>query len=101
MTASIIDSSASMDTLLEENTYTLVRLQANSLTVGLAPDFVAFQSHWMTVNAMEIQLTVNLTAAYARVSACDDDIDTLVDAISRAVLNVTKGNRNDGLYLLY
>jgi len=87
--------------LLSENTHTLVTLKANPLTVHLAPPFELFQTEWMGVHNEELLLYIEFFGAKAMTTARDADIDHLVDALSRAALTLTRGDRTAPLYLQY
>lgn len=101
MNVSILALTASMATVLEENIYPLACLQAHPLTGGLAAGFVTCQALWMATNTKEIQLTVNLTTASAIATTCIHELGGFIDAVSRDVLVITKGNRKDPRYGLY
>lgn len=101
MSAPLIALTASLDLVLEENTYSLARLLAHLLAKPFAPPFAAFQDEWMKVNTTEILLGVARGAAAAQIVACDDDLNDLLDAIDRTLLIQVKNDRSDPEYKHY
>lgn len=101
MSAPLIALTASLDLVLEENTYSLARLLAHLLAKQFAPPFAAFQDEWMKVNTTEILLGVARGAAAAQIVACDDDLNDLLDAIDRTLLIQVKNDRSDPEYKHY
>ena len=99
--AAIIDPESSLHLALEHTTYSLTRLRAHSLTVAFAAEFADFQSEWMKVNTQEILIEIEILSAAALVIACDDDLDTLVDAVSNALKILTDNKADVGLYQAY
>jgi hypothetical protein len=101
MAAGIIDQDTALDTVLQHHAFSLTHLGAHPLTADLVAGFLAFQEKWMQVNTQEILLSIDIFKASALIIASDDALDILVDAVSNALLTLTKNDRGSLLYRLY
>jgi hypothetical protein len=101
MPAQIFDYDVSLDTLLDENSRSLTQLEAYPMTASMAADFQAFQGEILAVIAQEILLRVDIHKASALVAVADDDLDMVVDAVSKTLLIETGGDTSAQLYLVF
>ncbi len=101
MPAPTLTADSSLTFLLDEAIYTHARAKAHPLAVALAADFDNFFVDWKIVNEQEINFHTSIIQHNALIAACDDELDSLVDAVQQAVLLETKNDRKAPLFLLY
>jgi hypothetical protein len=101
MPSIILDYQSALRALLEQSTYTGTKSSAHPLTANLSPEYEAFQVKYLTVQGKEIQLSIEILKASARITVADDAIDNLVDRISSALQVVESGGKGSGLYAFY
>lgn len=97
----IIDYESALRVLLEHSTYSGTKVSAHPLTVELSPEYDAFQSKYLSVQAKEIHISIDILKAAARIAVADDILDNLVDRISSALQVVESGGKGSGLYAFY
>jgi hypothetical protein len=101
MSSIILDYQSALRALLEHSTYTGTKVSAHALTAYLAPEYEAFQAKYLSVQAQEIHISIEILKAAARITVADDIIDSLVDRISNGLQVVESGGKASGLYTFY
>ena len=101
MALSILESSASLGTVVERNSYILGELSAHPLAAPLIIKFDAFQAQWFTTNTSRIMLEIGQQKARGVVAAADDALDDFVDLLDRTLLIAVKNDRTAALYTHY
>jgi len=93
-----IKPTASLQAIFEEIIYTRAQLRAYPITASLVEGFSNLRTRWFEVQAEELGLVEGEVTADAHAVRVDEDIDPLVDELSRTVLNEVKGDRTAPLY---
>jgi hypothetical protein len=93
-----IKPTASLQAIFEEIIYTRAQLRAYPVTASLVEAFSDMRTRWFEVQAEELGLVEGEVTADAHAVRVDEDIDPLVDELSRTVLNEVKGDRAAPLY---
>ena len=101
MPAPTLTADSSLTFFLDEAIYTHARAKAHPLAVAYAADFDNFFVNWKIVNEQEINFHTAIVQCNALIAACDDELDSLVDAVQQAVLLETKNDRKAPLFFLY
>ena len=101
MPAPLIRPDASLDTILNECSYTLGELQSHALAAPLTPQFDAFQTTWFTAHTARTMLVIAVGKGDGAVAGADDGLDDFVDTLDRTLLIATKNDRKAPLYQLY
>lgn len=101
MSAPIIDQEASLESDLEEVSYTLVHLEAHPLTAGMAPEFKSMLAETLDVIGQEAMYRTDIFKGNALVAVADEDLDGVVDTTVKTLLIETGGNRTVPLYTMY
>jgi hypothetical protein len=101
MAVPIVALDASLADVLHENSFTLGKLQSNSLAAPFTPQFDTFQTTWQTTDAARTALLITLGKADGAISAADDTLDDFVDTLDKTLLIAVKNDRKSPLYQLY
>ncbi len=99
--AGVLSQTMALRNILNHIVYTLTRLEANPLTAALTPEWKSLEAEWVTINNMEIQISIEMQRALARIVAADDILDPLVDQLSNLLLSLTGNDRSAALYVFY
>jgi hypothetical protein len=93
-----IKPNTTLQTIFEEIVFTRAQLRAYPITASLVDGFTNIRTSWSEVQAEELELVEDEVTADAHAVRVDEDIDPLVDKLSRTVLNEVKGDRTNPLY---
>lgn len=93
-----IKPTASLQAIFEEMAFTRAQLRAYPVTASLVEGFSNLRTKWFEVQTEELGLVEAEVTADAHAVRVDEDIDPLVDELSRTVLNEVKGDRTAPLY---
>src|SRR5262249_30542705 len=99
MPARLLPTNASVEGILDEYIYTLVRLRADALAAPLLPRFEAFFDDWKQIRDQEIELRIQRASGEAGIGLCDDGLDLLVDTVSHTLPLLNNDDRASALYL--
>lgn len=99
MPVKVIESDASLDTLLEEAIYPLVRLGAHPLTAPLAGEYEVFILDWFGVMTEEVNLRIAKLKASAVADLTDDDLDELTKRFAKILTTIVTATSE--LYKFY
>lgn len=101
MSASNIEYDASLDSDLDEVSYTLVHLEAYPITAAMAPEFKSMLAETLDVMGQEAMHRVDIFKGNALVAVADEDLDGAVDTTVQTLLIETGGARNVPLFTMY
>src|SRR5262249_856445 len=99
MPAPLLPMNASVEGILDEYIYTLVRLRADPLAAPLLPRFEAFFDDWKKIRDHEIELRIQHASGEAGIGLCDDGLDLLVDTVSHTLPQLENEDRASALCL--
>ena len=101
MPVPILGLDATLDDLLQDNSFTLGKLQSHPLAVPFTSQFDALHTTWLTTSTSRTALQIALGKADGAVSAADDTLDNFVDTLDRTLLIAVKNDRKNPIYTLY
>jgi len=101
MTLPTLPADSTVSTLREEVVYTHSRLLAHPFAAPHAPGFAAILADCAKVATDEVVLEDAVVIAQAKIDASDDALDSLVDALSNALLLENDNNRSAPEYVQY
>jgi hypothetical protein len=94
-----LDSRSSLIAILSEIHYTLSRAQAYPQAAAHAPIFQALRQEWTPVQGTELAYQEAIAVAQARVDAVHYDLGDFSDRFSKAVLTITRDERDHPIYV--
>ena len=101
MTQSQIAKHASLDGLLDENSFSIGKFYSHPLAAVFIPSFEDFQVRWAITSAERTALVIAVSRAEGAVAGADDGLDDFLDLLDRTLLIITKNQREALLYALY
>ncbi len=101
MAAPQIPITATMADVRDESSFTLGKLQTSTFAVPYTAAFDTFQATWTTTDAARNALLITEGKADGAVSAADDTLDDLVDALDHTLLPIVHNDRTNPAYTLY
>ncbi|MFT3767436.1 MAG: hypothetical protein QM820_18440 [Minicystis sp.] len=99
MSSRTLNPKSALPYFLSHVLYTSSRLKANPLTAGYAPPFQALRDEWKVIQTQDVDIIEALAIAQALVDEADDGLDDFASRLSKAVLVITKDDKQSPLYL--
>jgi len=83
---------------LGEVRFSLSRFQAHPVGAPFVPVFQGLRDNWTLIHAKQLAFEEALVVARARIGICDDDCNDFASRVAKAILTITKDNRNHPLW---
>jgi hypothetical protein len=97
----VIPLAASLQAILDQNSFTLGELSSHPLAAPFVTKFDAFQTQWFTTQEARTNLEIAASKADGAVHGADNALDDFVDTLDRTLLIAVKNDRSAPLYANY